>query len=171
MTLSYLVSHQEGFIKEYLRRIFTSCPLILKSRQKAISYEEICGFKSFKSIVSHLAEKEANSLGYANIDEVAKYFKERFGLNFEMFDGWPILREAAYRRNVIVHNRGITNDIYCTKIGYKKKNEKLNTDTDYVKDLANVLLRFINFSHQEMSKKLRLLPPKKKTSKSKHPVR
>jgi len=169
MTLSYLVSHQESFVKEYLHRIFISRPSILKSRQKQINYEEVCGFKSIKSLVSYLAKREVDSLGYTSIDDLVKYFKDRFNMNLEQFDGWPLVREATYRRNVIVHNAGLTNDIYCIKTGYKKKNKRLSTDEDYVKDLANVLLRFIKFLHGEMTEKLKLKPTKKKTYRRKQP--
>jgi len=153
MTLSHLISYQEAFIKEHLRIVLISQRSILKSKKKQLTYEEICKFQSIESLISHMAQKEADELGYGSVDDIAKYFENQFNLSFENFPNWQILREAAYRRNLIVHNSGVTNDAYCDKTGYEKKNEYLKTDTDYVKKICHLLFEFINFLHDEMIKK------------------
>lgn len=153
MTLSHLISYQEAFIKEHLRIVLISQKSILKSKKKQLTYEEICKFQSIESLISHMTQKEVDELGYGSVDDIAKYFENQFNLSFEKFPNWQFLREASYRRNLIVHNSGITNDTYCDKTGYKKKNEYLKTDTDYVKKICYLLLEFINFLHDEMIKK------------------
>ncbi len=155
MTLSHLISYQEAFIKEHLRIVLISHGSILKSKKKQLTYEEICKFQSIKSLISHMAQKEVDGLGYGSVDDVAKYFENQFNLSFEKFPNWQILREAAYRRNLIVHSSGVTNDAYCDKTGYEKKDEYLKTDTDYVKKICHLLCEFINFLHDEMIKKFK----------------
>lgn len=81
-----------------------------------------------------------------------------FNLSFDEFTNWQILREATYRRNLIVHNSGITNDVYCCKTGFKEKNKHLKTDIDYVKKICLLLLEFINFLNDGIIKKLKLIP-------------
>jgi len=158
MTLSYLISYQEAFIKECLRIILISRKSILKSKKKQLTYEEMCKFQSIKSLISHIAQKEVNELGRGSVDDISKYFDNQFDLSFEKFSNWQILREAAYRRNLIVHNKGITNDVYCFKTGYKKENERLKTDIDYVKNICIILLKFIDFLHDGIIEKLKLIP-------------
>lgn len=162
MTLSYLVSYQEAFIKEYLRTVLTSRKSILKSK-KQLSYREVCAFRSIKSLISYVAQKEVDVLGYGSVDDLADYFKDRFNLVFEDFTNWPALREASYRRNLILHNGGVTNDTYCTKTGYKKKNQHLRTDVDYVKNVSEPMLEFIPFLHDQMTRKLKLVSTTPKT--------
>lgn len=162
MTLSYLISHQEAFIKEYLYVILTNRKSILKSKEKQLSYDEVCGFKSIRSLISYMAHKEADTLGYDSIDEIAKHFRKQFDVDFEKFTNWADLREATYRRNLIIHNGGVTNDIYCSKTGYKQQNEHLSTNADYVKNICKFLLGFIEFLHDQMAKKLKLIQTKSK---------
>ena len=162
MTLSYLISHQEAFIKEYLYVILTNRKSILKSKEKQLSYDEVCGFKSIRSLISYMAHKEADTLGYDSIDEIAKNFRKQFDVDFEKFTNWADLREATYRRNLIIHNGGVTNDIYCSKTGYKQQNEHLSTKADYVKNICKFLLGFIEFLHDQMAKKLKLIQTKSK---------
>jgi len=110
-----------------------------------------------------MAQKEVDVLGYGSVDDVADYFKDRFNLVFEDFTNWPVLREASYRRNLILHNGGVTNDTYCTKTGYKKKNQHLRTNVDYVKNVSESVLEFIPFLHDQMTRKLKLVSTTPKT--------
>ncbi len=78
MTLSYLISYQEVFIKECLLIILISHKSILKSKKKQLTYEEICKFQSIKSLISHIAQKGVDVLGYGSIDDIAEYFENQF---------------------------------------------------------------------------------------------
>ena len=156
MTLSYLICFQEAFIKQYLYTVLVSRRSLLKSK-KQITYEEICGFRSIKKLVSHIARNEVDTLGYASVDDTTEYFKQRFNIALEECAKWQILREASYRRNIIIHNDGITNDIYCPKTGYKRRNVHLNTEVDYIRKVIQALLEFIIFFHDKMTRKLSLV--------------
>lgn len=159
MTLVYLISFYEAFIKDYLKAIVTSRYEILRSK-KTLTFEEIISFQSINELVEFMAEKEVAGLAYDSVDDVAKYFNEKFNINFgKNFQLWPIIREASYRRNIIVHNRGITNKIYCTKTGHKKIGEKLDTDITYVVNVCNAAIDFMDFTHKQSKKKFANVRP------------
>ena len=155
MSLSYLISYQEAFLKDYLKAILCDRRFLLKSK-KTLSYEEVCSYNSIDSLVSNLAQREVDSLGFGSIDDFADYYKKKFNIAFQELKGYSKLREANYRRNLIIHNRSITNELYCKKIGYKKLAQHLLTEVSYVILVGNLILRFVDFIHRMMLKKLAL---------------
>ncbi len=155
MTLSYLITFQEGFIKDYLMSIFIHRKSILKSSKK-ITYEEILSFRSVKSLTSFMAQKEVESLGYGSIDDIKEKISKKFKIDISGFKKWKNIREANYRRNIIIHNKAITNDTYCKKTGYKKSNHHIDTSVAYISKTTNVLLQFFDFFHLSFCKKLQL---------------
>ncbi len=156
MALAYLVSFEEAFVKEYLETIFIHRPKMLRSG-KLITFDEVCSFPSKRALIQALAEKEVDTISYKNIDEVAKYFQDRLGILLSAnFPEWESLREASYRRNLILHNQGMANQLYCSKVGYAKRGEHLETDAIYVERVANVILEFIEFIHAQVMQKLKL---------------
>lgn len=153
MSLVYLISYQEAFIQEYFKEILISQRELLKS-EKTLTFKEICDFNSIDSLIEHMAQKEVDKNLDDGIDEFEKYIDKRFGLPVEKeFLEWKTVREASYRRNIIVHNRGRTNEKYCSKTGHRKTNEHLKTDSAYVQNATNAVLSFIDFIHSKMCKK------------------
>lgn len=127
---------------------------------KSITFEEVCSLPSKKALLEALAEREVDAISYKNIDELAKYFEDRLGITLSRhFPEWEALREASYRRNLILHNQGVTNQIYCSKVGYPKKGERLDTDATYVDRVAGVILDFIHFADLQVRDKLKLEAP------------
>ncbi len=156
MSLVYLISFQEAFVKDYLKTIFMHRPAMLKS-SKTITFEEAVSCDSLEGLIDGLAEKEVNVVSYMNIDEVAAYFQSRLGVMLPQdFSGWIALREASYRRNLIIHNKATTNDVYCSKTGYPNRGEKIKTDAKYVENVAKVIVDFIHFIHAEVIGKFKL---------------
>jgi hypothetical protein len=101
-----------------------------------------------------MAEKEVSDLQYDSIDGIAEYFNEKFHIDFvNDFTMWPIVREASYRRNAIIHNKGIADKIYCLKTGHKKIGESLNTDINYVTKVCDAIIEFIHYTHEQAKKK------------------
>jgi hypothetical protein len=102
-----------------------------------------------------MAEKELSQLAYESIDDVARYFGKKFNINFESdFLLWSIIREASYRRNMVVHNKGLTDKIYCAKTGYKEIGKSLATDIDYVVAACDAVIEVIDFVHGKIKIKL-----------------
>ena len=142
MSLSYLISFKEAFLKDYLLAILSSRKALLKSK-KQLSYEAICEHRSMTSLIQSLAQKEVDAFGFGSIDDFAKYFLDKFNMDFSVFVRWKELREVTYRRHLLVHNRGITNDRYCQATGFKETNKNLTTDISYCITAGEILLEFI----------------------------
>jgi hypothetical protein len=157
MALAYVLASFEVFIKEILHQVFTANKNILKTKNRVITYDELFMHDSFEKLVSHIATKEVELLGYLSVDDIDKSFESKFKINLSSYDGWKVIREAVYRRNLIMHNGGVTNGIYCKATGYKKMGETLDTDIIYVKHVTQKLLKFIDFLHDGMIKKLKLV--------------
>ena len=77
MSLSYLISFNEAFLKDYLRTILSSRRVLLRSK-KQLSYEAICEHRSMTSLIQSLAQKEVDAFGFGSIDDFAKYFLDKF---------------------------------------------------------------------------------------------
>lgn len=155
MSLSYLISFEEAFLKDYLRHVLKSRRTLLKSG-KQLSYETICQHKSMSSLIDVLAQREVDAFGFGSIDDFTKYFQDKFHVEFSSFPRWDELREATYRRHLIVHNRGIVNERYSRATGYKGKHRHLDTDMAYCRRVGEALLEFVDFVHEQMLTKLRL---------------
>ena len=155
MALAYLVSYQEAFMKDYLYQIFIHRKNMLKS-SSTISLDHVIGFKSIKSLVSSMAQKEVDSIGYGSIDDLSIYLDNKLNVSLDEFNEWDTLREINYRRNLLIHNRGKTNDLYCKKTGYKQKNKKLTTNYQYVEKSINTIRKFIRYFHEKIENKFKL---------------
>ena len=155
MSLAYLISYQEAFVKDYLYEILVHLKHMLKSAA-TVTYEEVLGHASMKSLVGFVAQKEIDSLGYGSIDDVQKYFLRRFNIDLRKFDKWDKVKEMNYRRNIIVHNKARTNETYCNKTGYKKVNQLIKTDYKYVSKAVDTLSSFIGFIHGKCLVRLKL---------------
>jgi hypothetical protein len=155
MGLSYLISFQEAMLKDYLYQIFLSKKASLKSGNQ-ITYQEVLSYKSIKALINGMAQKEVDKLGYGSIDDVAKYYKEKFNIDFLDYEGWDGIVEASFRRNLFIHNKGKTNNIYCKRIGHKKRGENLYVDIEYITSLGENLIAFSEFCYRSFVEKFNL---------------
>jgi hypothetical protein len=153
MTLVYVMSFYEAFVKDYLKEILVFRRELLFSK-KTLTFEEAASVQSIDELISYMAEKEVEGLAYESVDDLAKYFDDKLNINIvKTFVLWSIIREASYRRNIIVHNRGITNKIYCIKTGHKKIGEDLQTDIAYVIAVTDAVKAFLDFLHETVKRK------------------
>jgi len=156
MTLAYLVSYQEAFIKDYIFEILIDKKEMLRS-SATLTYEQIVSFSSLEALIKEMARREVDSLGYGNIDDVAVYLNKRLSVSLKNFKKWHQLREVNYRRNIVIHNRGRTNHIYCAKTGLAECDKQLKTDYAYVSSAAAVTIDFVNYLNDEIVKHFKLI--------------
>lgn len=155
MALSYLVVHQESMLKDYLYGILVHRKEILRTEGQ-LSYQEALEVTSMKRLISLLAKREVDKLGYGGIDDADNYFEKRLGIKLSNFDMWATIVEASLRRNLFVHNKGVANKQYGQKTGLAKKGTKLSIDLDYVLDVGAAMQKFNDFCSREISKKLKI---------------
>ena len=83
LTLSvvHLVTVFEAYLLDTVREILTACPQALKTGRQ-LTYEEIFSCKDMKSLRALAIEREVEKLGYKSYQNLAKYFAERFNIDF-----------------------------------------------------------------------------------------
>jgi hypothetical protein len=155
MALSYIISFQEGFIKDYLELVFYNRSKLLISN-KNLSYHDALSFNSISNLRRYLAKSETDILGYGGIDDLEAYFQKKFNISVQQEPFWPGVREASYRRNLIIHNRSVVNKVYREKIGSHISNSKLETDSKYVSNATDDIVSFMDFVHHSIANKLKL---------------
>lgn len=165
MALAYLISHLEAFIKGYMLQVLILHPRMLRS-SNTLTFEEAANFTSIAALRAGMAEKEVESLGYGSIDDIAQYFKKKINISLSDFQSWEQLREAVYRRNLIVHNQGFVNEVYRKKVSYRGKSTKLLTSMEYVLIASSLMLDFLTFVHEEALKKLTKKPGRQSAIKA-----
>jgi hypothetical protein len=158
MSLSYLISHQEAFIKDYLYQILIHRQSLLRSGA-TMTFLEIKKHSSMKSLIASIAQKEVDSIGHGSIDDAADYIQKKLNIDMTEFPKWEKLREACFRRNIIIHNKGVTNEIYCKKTGYKDRNKHIGTTNKYVLNAIDDVKSMINFLHKCILQKFKLEEP------------
>lgn len=155
MTLGYLISFQEAFLKDYLYQILVHNKNSLKSNAKT-TFEAILQFDSMDELVEYLAKMETDSIGYGSIEDVARYYESKFNIKLDSFSDWKHIIEATYRRNLLIHNKNITNDIYCKSAGFDKIGVKLENDINYIQKVTQSILKFNVFCFESISRKFKL---------------
>lgn len=151
--LTHAIAAFESFLSDFLIAIFTYRPDTLKSESTA-TYENILSFGSMKELVRYLATTKAEKILDENIDKVVENLKKEFNFDMSRFRQFKTLREASYRRNVVVHNGGITDEKYCEKIPGSQIGVRLSTDFQYIETLITVIGRFIEYLDNHFSRKM-----------------
>jgi len=151
--LTHAIAIFESFLSDFLIAVFTYRPNTLKSEGTA-TYENILSFGSMKELVRHLATRKAKKILEGNIDEVVDKLKKDFNFDVSGFKQFNILREASYRRNIVIHNGGITDKDYCQKIPGSQIGVTMSTDFQYIETLTTVIGRFIDHLDNHFSRKM-----------------
>ena len=157
MALIYVVTLMEAFIKEYLTQLYCKKPILLKS-SKTITYEEIIALDKMPRVHTLLAEKEVEQVSYKSIDQLAEYLnaKLRLGIDDNCL-WWPLCKEASYRRNIIVHNRGVVNSQYVSKeTEAPPAGTKLGVSISYLEERTKAIKDFVKYTHETIIDKLRI---------------
>ena len=142
-TLIMLITKFEEFIAEYFRVLFNMFP------EKYLNNEKILYSDIQKQGVRQIQEAVINKV----IDETMRdkystwfHTMEEHKMKFDSFiEESSVLNEIYERRNIIVHNFGIVNEIYLKNVPSTdaKLGEKLFVNTSYIKNAFNIINSFI----------------------------
>ncbi|HHF2868955.1 TPA: hypothetical protein ACPJZQ_004113 [Vibrio alginolyticus] len=155
MTLSYLISYQEAMFKDYLFVVLTNNTTCLKSNNK-ITYSELLDFSDFGELVASIADKEVEKIGRGSIDDIHKYFIEKFNIDLSDYDMWNEIVESTYRRNLIIHNKGIVNQVYLNRFFDAVIGDKPHIDIDYIVNASKNLIGLSTFIYSSLISKFKL---------------
>jgi hypothetical protein len=121
MFLVRTVENFQSYMASLMRQVLEKQPLILKTKEKTVSLEEIFSFSSFDELKGYLIDAKITSLSYLGLKEIQDWCSGRgipirFGAEQE-----EQLLELIATRNVIVHNRGIVDSRYAQVVGKAAK--------------------------------------------------
>lgn len=125
--------------------------LIYKSPQiyineKSLTYSEILGFNSdLDEIKRRLIERETDEFMRRAIKDWYDHFKTKYKVDvLSSCDVFDEFREIYYRRNIIVHNQGIINEVYAKEIGNNCKiGERVSVNKKYFENAISKTLIMI----------------------------
>lgn len=141
MSLVYLITSFEDFLKKELTEIFKNDLNILKSG-KNMTHEEILECKSLDEIYDKMMDKETSDLLRLDIESIADTINKKFKLDLTSITDWNKFLEIYYRRNAIVHNNGMPDPKYRLKTHYSGADTRLNTDKIYVLEAISIFKKF-----------------------------
>ena len=144
--LIFMVSLFEYYICDIIKYIYSKKIYILKTGKKGLDYETILSFKTMDELNEYIIEKERDTIGYKSYEDIKKYFKNKFKIDFTKLKNENTINLIFETRNIIVHNRGIVNEKFLLKVknsGYKL-GDVVKIDEDYL-DNALRILRALTF--------------------------
>ena len=92
-------------------------PAMMSSSQ-SIKIEDVFRFSRHKDLVNHIIDKKVNELAYGGLVDMERYFNERIGVT--MFSDQrqrDLMRLFVEVRNINVHNGGIVNELFASRVG------------------------------------------------------
>lgn len=154
MALTHSIVVFEALLRDFLLAIFTERRSTLKSNN-TVTYEQILSSPSMKELTNELATSKVDKILSKNIDSTVDNLKQMFSFDVSGFGRFHILREAYYRRNIIVHKNGITDRRYCEKISNSTPGIHLTADLQYIETLFTTMGQFIDYLNNHFSSKMR----------------
>lgn len=154
MALTQLITLSEDFLSGFIQTVLVSNPNMLKS-EKMVTYEAILSFSSMKKMENYLADEISKEILEENIDKMAEKINRRFSIDISKFIGFEMIREAFYRRNVIVHNNCVADEKYCQKVKKSKIGQQIETDFKYMERAFDEIGKFIDYMDDNFSKKFK----------------
>ena len=146
MSVTHLVITFEEFLGKTLKLTFLNNSDMLKSDTK-LRFETIIDLKNYESILNTMIEQKVREIIKKDIHELGEYLLSFFKFSMIDHSDWKKFTEVFYRRNVIVHNQGISDKEYEKHTG-NPINEDLTPNEDYIKES---LILFRNYAKNTTS--------------------
>lgn len=139
----FMIAIYEAFIKELFKKLYNFDSYLMISKRYTSKKIKRMSPNELEELIS----KKLRKIG--NVDKLNKTLsKPDFNIDVNAkFPKWSGLRENYYRRHVIIHNHGIYDRDYVNKTNSSKKliGTEIETDLQYIKDLAHNICNFIAF--------------------------
>ena len=138
-----LVKYEEAIARIYecLLKKFPQAYL----NTRTISYAELVAMSSdMDEIKGRFIEQEIEEFMRQPLSDWYKSFSEKHKLVFSFEEQFEKFKEIYYRRNLIVHNSGVVNDVYLKNVRLEENSKickgcRLSTNTEYLTDAFNTI--------------------------------
>lgn len=116
-SLISLVSLVESFLSQLLHVFFQKHPSALNAKDKQFTFEELSNFSNLEDARAYLVSWKIENLLRGSYEDWIDYFKTNMKLELAVTTKHhEHLVENFQRRNLFVHNDGVVNKIYLSKI-------------------------------------------------------
>lgn len=137
-SLISLVSIAESFISQVLHLFYERHPGALNGKDKQFTFEELSNFSTIDEAKSYLVGWKIENLLRGSFEDWVDYFNSQIKLDLSITKKhYQELVENFQRRNLLVHNDGVVNKIYLSKVSpaFSKHigvGQKLDVTKDYL---------------------------------------
>ncbi len=151
-----IIDNFQNYFKEILSEIVISDPRVLKSKETE-QLDFILSFTDYQSLVNAIAEKKIETLFYQGIDDIQKFFKDRFKIEVFKEKSEQIIL-LVKQRNLAVHNRSKITKEFIRQFPNETFVESmyLNFTFAYVEKLVPALYKIINELDYEFTEKFKI---------------
>jgi len=146
-SLISLVIYFETLITDILKEVYMKSGDGLIENH-SLTFREIKELGGIEDAINYLTEKEIMGLMYKGFEEWCKYLKNKLNLDLDYLGKTQDdIIEIINRRNLYVHNRGIVNKTYLSRVSSKynectELGEKLIIDEKYIEDSISIIEEF-----------------------------
>jgi hypothetical protein len=143
-----LISHLDALIASLMRYFYRAHPEALPAQEASISLEELRTLGSIASAEEYILERHINTRLYASFSDQLKYFSSQLKVPPKCLDSHlESIIETIQRRHVHVHNAGVANRQYLTKVAPSLLSEYQAKDGTYLIVDEKYLRRAIDRIH------------------------
>ena len=135
MIIMLLVRYEEA-ISGILKYLINKYPEAYLS-EKTITYANLISMNSdIEDVKKRFIEKEVEDIMRQPLSDWYEIFTSKHKAQFDIkSEEFVKFKEIYYRRNLVVHNQSVVNEVYLTNVDTELCNgEELNIDVDYLKE-------------------------------------
>lgn len=115
--LVILVTYFELLLSDLIQSYYLRYPQALPSDENVLSLSDLRGIGSIEEAERYLIAREADKVLRGNLEDKLTYFSRRLKIDLEpLADCTGDLTEVVQRRNLLVHNNGMVNQIYLARV-------------------------------------------------------
>jgi len=166
-SLISLISAVESFLSQIIYAYFDNVPSKISDKDKVFSFDDLNNFNSVEDARTYLIEKKIDKLMRESFTDWVNFFRTKADLSMSYLDPYmDTLVETCERRNLLVHNSGIVNTIYLSKVATslrkgKKKGNKLHLSRKYLDERIDYFEKYSLLIAAELWKKLKPIAHKR----------
>lgn len=155
-----LLSTVEWFFAQILHYHYDKHPESAGIKKKTLTLEELKSFESIKDAENYLIDDKIEGILRSSFKDWLQTLKNELNLSLAYTNDFENeLIEIYLRRNLLVHNGGVVNSIYLSKVSefYKEKyniNDKLEISKEYLERAISLLHTVFTLISCELWKKL-----------------
>lgn len=159
-SLISLISFTEWFLSEILHNYFEDHIGSAGILDKSLTYKEIKDMGSLEDARRYLIDLKVEEILRGSFEDWLNFFKEKPKLSFSYIEpDRELLIEVFQRRNTLIHNGGIINSIYTSKVPQKLREglsigDSITISHEYLERAINIFEKCFILLAAELWKKL-----------------